>query len=351
MALTEQEQRVETPEGQDAAKPSPEAELASGPTLSTTTWRRLASWLPGLMVMGGLVFAVLHFGDIRRFTGLIVDVRPFWLVLAGMCEAATYVSMAAVWYLALRESGHHRPLREIVPLGVAKLFTDLAFPSGGLSGALLVVRAFGRRKVPSPVAMAALLVELFSFYTAYLLVVLLGLGVLAGFHAIHPAVLVVAVLFSGMAVGVPASILWLRRRLHRPFFDRARRIPALAFLLDTIVHAPTDTLKNVPLIAQTVLLQAAILFLHTATLWVMLYALHEPVSYLAALPSFVIASVVAMLGPIPLGLGTFEAACVAMLGLLGVSLEGGLAATLLFRGFTFWLPMLPGLWITHRELR
>jgi hypothetical protein len=62
------------------------------------------------------------------------------------------------------------------------------------------------------------------------------------------------------------------------------------------------------------------------------------------------ASVAATIGPIPLGLGTFEGTCVAMLGLTGVPLEAALTATLLLRGLTFWLPMLPGLWIAHREV-
>ena len=57
----------------------------------------------------------------------------------------------------------------------------------------------------------------------------------------------------------------------------------------------------------------------------------------------------ATLGPIPLGLGTFEAACVGMLSLLGVAIETALAATLLLRGLTFWLPMVPGLWLAKRR--
>jgi hypothetical protein len=39
-----------------------------------------------------------------------------------------------------------------------------------------------------------------------------------------------------------------------------------------------------------------------------------------------------------------------MLSLLGVAIEGALAATLLLRGLTFWLPMLPGLWLAKREI-
>ena len=51
------------------------------------------------------------------------------------------------------------------------------------------------------------------------------------------------------------------------------------------------------------------------------------------------------------GLGTFEGTAIAMLHSHGLSIETALAATLLFRGFTFWLPMIPGLWLSRRELK
>lgn len=40
-----------------------------------------------------------------------------------------------------------------------------------------------------------------------------------------------------------------------------------------------------------------------------------------------------------------------MLTLFHVPVEAALGATLLQRGFTYWLPMLPGLWLSRREVR
>ena len=37
--------------------------------------------------------------------------------------------------------------------------------------------------------------------------------------------------------------------------------------------------------------------------------------------------------------------------LLGIPVEAALTSTLLLRGFTLWLPMLPGLWLAKRELQ
>ncbi len=56
-----------------------------------------------------------------------------------------------------------------------------------------------------------------------------------------------------------------------------------------------------------------------------------------------IASLMRSIGFLPGGLGTFEAASVGALSIAGVPVAVGLSATLLFRGLSFWLPMVPGL--------
>ena len=91
--------------------------------------------------------------------------------------------------------------------------------------------------------------------------------------------------------------------------------------------------------------------LDAATLWLVLLAGSSPVEPWAAFVSFITASMIATVGPMPLGLGTFEGGAIAMLHLLGMPVEAALAGTLLLRGLTFWLPMLPGLWLAHNEIR
>jgi P-type Mg2+ transporter len=52
-------------------------------------------------------------------------------------------------------------------------------------------------------------------------------------------------------------------------------------------------------------------------------------------------------GIVPGGLGIFEAASVLTLRLIGVELSVALSATLLFRGLSFWLPLVPGFWFSR----
>ena len=159
-------------------------------------WRRLLPWVIGLLTLATLVLVVLHFGTIEQFTRLALAVRPEWFILACVAQAATYVSASLVWRQALRRGGYPRSLHALVPLGIAKLFTDQVVPTGGISGAILVVKGLTRRGVPTSVAMAVLLVGLVAYFAAYLTSVLASLAIC-----------------GSTAVQTPRSSLWLRSSL------------------------------------------------------------------------------------------------------------------------------------------
>lgn len=307
-------------------------------------------WLSGVVALLAVVLVVLHVGEFGRFAELARTVHPALLLAAAALQALTYICAAAVWYASLRHLGAPRPLRVLIPLGIAKLFTDQALPSGGISGTMLVISGLKRRGVPGPLAMAALLVGLVSFYAAYGLVALTALGILQFRHHLGPAALSIAALFVLFAVGVPAMVFGLRRFREHRWLRRIRRIPGAQALLEALASAPSAPLRDAWLILEATALQLAVFVLDAATFYVMLLALGQSASPLAAFSSFIAADVVATIGPTPLGLGVFEGTAVAVLHITGVSLEAALSATLLLRGFTFWLPMLPGLWLVRREL-
>jgi glycosyltransferase 2 family protein len=321
----------------------PEAGQASG-------WRSLLPWSFGLLALFALFLVVLHLGSIEQFTRLAWAARPEWLFLACVAQAATYVCTALVWRQALLRAGHPRSLSTLVPLGIAKLFTDQVVPSGGVSGAILVVRGLARRLVPPNVATATLLVGLVAYFAAYLASALTSLGILWLHDRANAPVFIVVAIFVAIVVAIPSGALWMKQWGHRLPARLVRRLPGATLLLKAIAEAPTDLLHDSVLLVETVTLEFAVFALDALTLWLVFRALGESPAIWITFVSFIMASMAATLGPIPLGLGTFEAACVGMLGLLGVAIETALAATLLLRGLTFWLPMLPGLWLARREI-
>jgi uncharacterized protein (TIRG00374 family) len=312
--------------------------------------RRIWPWILGFLILSTLIFVVLQFSSIGQFVELARASHPKWVLLAGIAQILTYVCAATVWRQALRRAGHPRSLRSLFPLGVAKLYMDQAIPSGGASGTLLVVRGLTRRHVSLHLAMAAMLVGLVSYDAAYLIAVLGSAGILWLHNRADLAPVAAVAVFAAIVVTIPVAVLILKNRVDHVPTAWLQKVPGVAALLNALAKAPTDLLRDVGLLAQTVLLQLGIFLLDAATLWIAFRAVGLDVDFWIAIVSFVIASMTATIAPIPLGLGTFEAGSIGMLRLLGVPIEAAFAATILLRGFTFWLPMLPGLWLARREI-
>jgi uncharacterized protein (TIRG00374 family) len=298
-----------------------------------------------------VVLVALHFTELKRFAELAQKAEPIWLLGAVALQAATYFAAAAVWWVVLHRARHSRPFLSLVPMGLAKLFTDQALPTGGIGGTLLVVSGLSRRGVPKGVAMATLLIGMISYYAAYLIAVAIALGILFAAHALNAGILAGTGAFVLIALAVPLGVLMVRRWVRVwPFSLVPKFVPALNTLVEAMEQAPAKTLRDPVSIAAATMLQFAVFVLDAMTLWTMLHAIGSAGGPLQAFAGFMGASVAATVGPMPLGLGTFEAVSTTVLNLQGQPIEAALTATLLLRGFTFWLPMIPGLILARREL-
>jgi uncharacterized protein (TIRG00374 family) len=311
----------------------------------------IAAWIAGLLAFAAVLGIVFRLSEIENILRLLRGMRPVWFVVALVLQGATYLCAAAVWQVALARAGHRTSTLSLVPVSLAMLFTNQTVPSGGLSGSALVLRALGVRGVHETAAMAALLVGLVTTYAAYLIAITASVLVLAVVHQLTGVLLVVFTLFGLACTAIPLAILWYSRSAASSRLrDRLAGVPVFGPALTALASAPTAVLRDPRVLRRTIALQFLELVLDAATLFVCLVALGVLASPLAVFASFVMAYAAAHVAPTPLGLGTFEGASIAMLHLVGVQIEAALAATLLFRGFTLWLPMLPGFWCARRVL-
>ena len=312
-----------------------------------------ASLLLGLLLLSALIITVSHIGDIEHLIQLARQAEPAWIAAGVLLQCGTYLCEALAWQGTLHALGIAISLAKLVPLSVAKLFSDQAMPSGGLSGTAFFLSALRHRGIDTPQALACLLVNLVAHFCAYLAMAFFNLLILARYHAMNRWIVTVTVLLGLVALAVPLAVLGMRWRGIALDVALRRHLPRLAEPLKTLGDAPATLavlLHQPQVIIRQFGLQCLIIALDMASLWVMLKALGQDVSILVAFSGFMTAAIVATLSPIPLGLGSFEASCVAMLHVLGVGIEASLMATILLRGMTVWLPMLPGLWLIRREL-
>jgi Mg2+-importing ATPase len=269
--------------------------------------------------------------------------QPWWLIVAAGLQALTYVSLAQVWRL-VAETAHH-PLRRpfAARVALAKLFMDQALPTGGISGNALVSSALEHKGVPHPAATAAIVIELAAYYFAYALSLLAALAVAAAEGHATRVLLVTALGFAIVTVATGIGILALSRTSRS--FDR---VPLLRRAQRWISAADRSLTGNHSLLMRAIRWELAIVILDSSTLWVLIHALGVHASIGGVFASFMISSLARTVSIVPGGLGVFEGAAVITLKQVGVPVEVGLSAALLFRGLSYWLPMLPGFAVSRR---
>jgi len=312
-------------------------------------WR---NWFVGAIIAAALVGAVLHWGELRNFAGLLQRAEPGWLILAIALQLSTYVSVASGWQaVMLRAEGKRYPMRPLVRIALSKLFADQALPTAGMGGNVLLVDQLVALGATRGTAIAALLISLLGFYASYLLFALAALFLLWLQGEATPLMVGLVTSLVLVAIAIPALALWLRRRGDKPLPAAVENVRPIRQLLETVAQAPAELIHDRRLFFRVMLCNALVFGADIVTLYTCLWALGTAASLATALIAYMLAAIAVTLGPIPLGLGSFEVVCTSTLHLLGVPIEAALASTLLLRLLILWLPLVPGLVLMRRMLR
>lgn len=311
-------------------------------------WR---TWLLAVLLVAGVVVAVLHWGDVKKFGELLAQAKPLWLLAAAATQLLTYVALALQWMRVLRAGNCRAPFGKLLGLTVAKHFADQMVPTAGMSGNVVVVDRLQAIGADRPVALAALIMTIIAYYASYGVASLIAL-VLLWWHG-HTSWVVLGLIGAslGLSAAVPALALWLHRKGAKAIPRWLRRISTVCELFEMIKEAPARLVRSERLIGELSLLNGAVFALDGLTMQLCLFALGLHVPFSTAFSAFILASIVVTLGPIPMGLGSFEAVSIGMLRAMGVPFEAALSATLLFRGYTLWVPLLPGMFAARRQLK
>jgi glycosyltransferase 2 family protein len=311
-------------------------------------WR---SWLLALLLIAGVMVAALHWGDVKKFGSLIAHAQPRWLLAAAAAQLLTYVALAIEWALVLRAGKCRAPFGKLLGLTVGKHFADQMVPTAGMSGNVVVVDRLQAIGASRAVAVATLIMTIVAYYASYGVASFIAL-ILLWIHG-HTSWVVIALISAslGLSAAVPALALWLHRKGASAIPKWLRRIRTVCELFEMIKEAPTKLVRSSRLIGEMTLLNGAVFALDGLTMQFCLFALGVEAPFSAAFSAFIMASIVVTLGPIPMGLGSFEAVSIGMLRVTGVPFEAALSATLLFRGYTLWVPLIPGMFAARKQLK
>ena len=308
------------------------------------------SLLLGLLVLIALiVFVYMHVGDTKKFLSLLGSAEPWWLVFAIGMQIATYMSVGLIWFRITHSAKFYIPLGALARLSLEKLSVDQFLPALGMSGNLVVYQAMKRLRLPRWLALEAILINILAHYIAYAIVTALALVALAYFYHVTPIILTLAGVFVIVLIFVPTVVLWL-------VAHKDKKLPSWLLRFNLVTKAK-KVLKSVTpkqifdpkLLVFASFFNIIVFLLDSGTLWAVLHSLGISATFFTAFIALILASVAATLSALPGGLGGFEAASVGLLTLMHVPLEAALAGTLILRGFTLWLPLLPGLFFARKD--
>jgi Mg2+-importing ATPase len=305
------------------------------------------SWAVGLALVAAVSVAALHFSEAEEVARIARRAQPWWLLLALLLQLGTYGAQGEIWRCLGQAGGIRLRRRAAFRLSIAKLFIDQALPSAGLSGTAAVSGYFEQRGMTRPAVMAGVVVNLTSYFAAYVVLLLPALLMLPLAGPARTTVTVASIVFSVMSFALLLALLMLPGRMHRAI-ERLSGMRPLQTLARWLEQADVRLVRRPRLLFATCLAQAAIMLLDAATVWVLIAALGGRAPASAVFSSFMISNLFRTLGVLPGGLGTFETSSVLTLQLVGVPLPVALSATLLFRGLSFWLPMIPGVWLARQ---
>jgi Mg2+-importing ATPase len=312
------------------------------------------SWLPwvlGSALLAAVVTAAVQVAQEREFARLLEDAQPAWIGVAVVLQAATYLAQAEVFRAAIPRRAHVSLTRGwLYELSLTKLFLDQALPSAGVSSTVVIAKALESRGASRAAATACAMINIASYHAAYVVALLAALAITVALRETSWILVSLSVAFIAFASAMTIGVTVLAGRRARPG-SIVTRVPGTKGVVRFLQDSDGALVRDRRILGTTTAWQLAIVLLDAATMSVCIRALgaHAPAD--AVFASFMIASLVRTMGVVPGGLGTYEATSVATLHLVGMSVSAALSATLIFRGLSFWIPMLPGLWSSRRIVR
>ncbi|MCQ4084814.1 YbhN family protein [Streptomyces sp. RB6PN25] len=302
-------------------------------------------WLAAVvLVAGAVLLAVSHRHELAAALGLLARVRPDRLVVPALCEAGSLVCFAAVQRRLLRAGGAAFGLRFMTCLAVAANAVAGALSGGAAFSAAWLYRQLRRREVRQTLAAAVLVVA--GVLSAVSLGLLLVLGALAAGlggpgAVLRPLIgLLVLALAAGLAVLVLSRFEGFRDGMWQVWTwagQRSRRLDQAEEALTRLMQEARALQPGLHRWLHPFGLALLNWVLDAACLAASLWALGIGVPWRGLLLAYGLTQIPGSLRLTPGSIGIVETGLAALLVFYGLRADQAIAATLLYRIFSYWL--------------
>ena len=314
-----------------------------------------------VVLMLSIVFIIGQFAELQSLVETVQRGDWRYLGLALIIQTAWLLNLAASFLVIFQALGIDEKVENLLLIATAANFVNIIAPSGGMGGMALIAAEAQRRKYSPARAAIASALHLFFDYLGFMIVLGLGLVVLirrnhlttveitASVILVTIAVILAILLFLGMKSGeaLGKALSWMVRLVNRvahPITHREYLSEARAY---EFAHDAADGLRELRQEPRKILLPIGLALVNkTLLICVLLFvflAFQVPVSAGTIVASFSIGYLFLIVSPTPAGLGIVEGALTIIISSMYIPLEAAAVVTLVYRGLTFWYPLVFGM--------
>lgn len=316
----------------------------------------------GLFVVSAiafLYFVLPKLAGLGETFGRLDEGNPWWLAAAFACEAVSFCGYIWLFRTVFVRGGSRigwRASYEITMAGVAATKLFAAAGAGGVAVTAWALRRSGLEARIVACRMIAFLGLLYVVYMGALVVVGVGLrtGVLSGDAPF--GFTVVPAIFGTVMFALAALVCLLPGDVERRLASWSQGHGRVARLVARVATAPASAASGLRTAVRIVRdrepgVLGAFLWWggDIAVLWATFHAFgHAPPGGVIVMAYFV--GMLANTLPLPGGIGGVDGGMIGCLLAFGVDGSLAVVAVIVYRGFSFWLPTIPGA-IAYMQLR
>ncbi len=309
----------------------------------------IVSWVIALTLLVLVFSYTLKLTELKDFISLAESLKPQWIFLMALTEFGTYFSTASMYSAIMKSGGHKVHVGKLLTLNMQKLAVDQLIPTGGVGGYAVISQALRRTGATKNIAIAMVFLGLAAWYVAGDLTGAFSLWTLRSVPAAFHSALIVFIIYFSVSVVILVLLRavrmdWLKKIKHRVPFASLRTF--LTEMAETREFGMAE--KN--LFFTCILVQICLILFDAGTLAFACVALGHPLPYTSVLACYIFSSMAGTLSLLPGGIGVFEGGAITLLGFVGLAPEAALTATVLYRGFSLWLPLIPGIFFARSEI-
>ena len=325
-------------------------------------------WIFWILVVLFVWVVISRLSEIKKLADTLLAGQWQWVAVAALSQVVYYIIYTALYQSAFLTVGVKSRLSELLPITFASIFMNVAAPSGGASSAALFADDAAKRSQSAARAAVGTLLVLVADFSAFLVVLLVGMIYLFANHDLKFYESIAAVFLLVIIGGLTALLLlglwrqqWLQSllaRVQRLANRIARMIKRPDFLDDAWVEKNTAEFTEAAMaitaqpgmLLRTVGIAFAAHLVDLTSLFVLFLAFHQKVHFGVLVAGYSMGILFWVVSIAPQGIGVVEGMMTLVFTSLGVPIERATVISLAFRGLTFWLPLGIG-FVVLRRLR